>query len=307
MIHSLREAVWMLERGRRAVGRLAQWYCRATPGGVGKGPARRLAALALSGLEVEADSRHGGAYAIRLPEDWGFEQVYFDGTFETGTSEVIAEIVRSDDFVLDVGANFGWYTVLAARQLTTGVCHAFEPVARSFAKLEGNVRRNRLEARTVLNRVGLSERSAVGNIYTFAGLPLGYASSSTLGRRDWSKEEVHFTTVDEYVRQRNLPRVDIVKMDVEGGEMAVLRGAEGLLSAEAPPIWILEMNREAAAAFGERPEHFLEWFSSHGDYRYYRIVSAWGELRPMHSSSDFEHGDNVVCVPEQRAERLRIR
>ena len=137
-------------------------------------------------------------------------------------------------------------------------------------------------------------------MYTFDGLYHGHSSSSTLGRSDYTATTVASTTLDNYIAERQLDRVDVVKMDTEGGEMNVLQGATALLSRPLPPVWIIEMNRETSGKFGHDPADLLDFIAERGDYSFYVVKRGWGRLQKMTSTRDYGDGDNAICVPNGR-------
>src|SRR5260370_39664540 len=109
--------------------------------------------------------------------------------------------------------------------------------------------------------------------------------------------EVEMETLDGYVERSGIRRVDIVKLDVEGSELLVLRGARKLLQLKPPPAFVIEMNLQTSAAFGFHPSELLGFLDREASYEFLRVCGARGEVRPMTGTSDFSHGDNVVALP----------
>jgi FkbM family methyltransferase len=266
---------------------------------------QRIGRWTLDGSELIATSENGDRFSLSFPEDSGWETIYFGGAFETGTTRVILALLHDASIVFDVGANIGWYTVLAARMAPQGQCHAFEPVPRIFEKLLQNCRLNGLGDNVVANCLALGEGDGYAELYTFRGLPHGHSSRSDLGRTDFTAHRARMTTLDRYVREKAIGRVDLVKLDVEGGEMAVLRGANTLFELPSPPIWIIEMNVETAPLFDYAPEDLLEYVRARGNYQFVRIKEGWGRVHRMESLGGYAHGDNVVAVPGSREDALR--
>lgn len=144
----------------------------------------------------------------------------------------IAELTAGRDLVVfDVGANVGDYAIMAQAQFDgRAVIHCFEPSAATFEQLQ---RRGLGKAR--LNHFGLSD--AVGEVVLFSSEERSGLSSLYDRKLDHidlrldSVETVFLSTLDDYCREQGLPRVDVLKLDVEGHELAVLRGATKLLEA----------------------------------------------------------------------------
>jgi hypothetical protein len=116
---------------------------------------------------------------------------------------------------LDVGANIGQYTLLASGLVgESGHVHGFEPNARTFSVLESNLSINNL-ANAAITRCEVGAESV-------------------------ASQPVPRVSLDDYVRQRRIEHVDLIKIDIDGGELDVLRGARQLLSSAHPPQLIVE-------------------------------------------------------------------
>ncbi|MBU6399774.1 MAG: FkbM family methyltransferase [Verrucomicrobia bacterium] len=279
-------------------------YTRHFPIGWKKDLLQR-AALRLAGLsEVTAECDHGGRVLLRFPQDRGMEDAFFRHSLETGTADLIHRLLREDDVAFDIGANVGWFTVLMGLQVSRGACHAFEPTPDFFDRLCYNCRLNGLSDRVVLNRVALGDKEGQVQLYTFANLGGGHTSTSKLGRDDYSVSTAPMTTLDNYTTQGNIRRIDLIKLDVEGAELSVLKGAESVFRLTPPPMWIIEMNVQTSRSFGYLPEDLLRWVTQRCPCRLFRVVRGYGRMRRMKSETDFEHADNVFCLPAAHEWRL---
>ena len=140
--------------------------------------------------------------------------------------------IAKDSIVIDAGANVGVFSVFAASAAPQGKVYAFEPAQTTFRTLENNLRPypNAVAMQSALgDRVGSAElliesSSGEGNSLAQSGL-----SGSYIG-----KEIVPVTTVDTFVREHGLPRVDFIKMDTEGFEKEILEGAAETIKKYRP-------------------------------------------------------------------------
>ena len=134
--------------------------------------------------------------------------------------------------VLDVGANLGFYSVLAHRTAGPAVTiHAFEPDPDNFALLRHNVAHNADERiRTI--RSAVSDEVGSRTLYRYPAKNLGKHSFTPFGDEDGEQVEVPTTTLDRWWQERNpaAERVLLLKIDVEGHEPAALRGAPEVLA-----------------------------------------------------------------------------
>ncbi len=146
---------------------------------------------------------------------------------------------KPGEVVLDIGANVGWYTMQASRAVgPTGRVIAFEPNAHNAHQLKQNLRLNGLTNVQVIRKAAWSHTGPVG----------WYESPVSV----WHKvspdaaTKIEAVAVDELVEQLALPRVDWIKVDVEGGEIEVLRGAWRTLE-RFRPVLSIEVHETLAA------------------------------------------------------------
>ena len=190
--------------------------------------------------EVLAVKHH---FRLRIPKRDRSPYVlslYLDGEYEPEESRVITEILSSGDLAFDVGANIGYTTCLMAKTVTSrGQVHAFEPEPGNFDVLTQNVQMNGLRC-VIARRLALSSHSGTELIH-LAEDNLGDHSLVDLpGRREIPVEAVSF---DEYLASECVgQKVRLVKIDVQGYELEVLKGMEislqkGVVDALLVEFW----------------------------------------------------------------------
>lgn len=287
-------------------------YTRYSPIGVGKSILINSARELLLNRHIKdliVCSKDGLKFHLHFPEDKGWECIYFYRNYETSTTNLLKNILKHDDIVFDVGANIGWYTVLSAKILTDGQCHAFEPVSWVYNKLYENCSLNNVGSNVFLNQMAVGNANKKVQLHTFSGLPHGHSSISSLSRDDFNINEAQMITLNEYIDIKGIDKIDLIKCDVEGAELEVLEGSTNLFSFQVPPMWLFEMNEETSKAFGYSPRDILKFLREFHDYEFYRIKSAWGRVIPMDTIYDYENGDNVLCIVPKfhKARLLNIR
>ncbi|MSR05498.1 MAG: FkbM family methyltransferase [Gemmatimonadetes bacterium] len=289
---------------RMAVVRSIGWYLRRPTPSLGRGRLMSWGTRLLRGTPQVVRLADDRRFALQFPRDRGWETLFFTRTFETGTTTVLRRVLRPDDVTVDIGANIGWYTTLFGRQCQLGHCHAFEPEPTVFGELAANCGLNGLGPGVTLNNMGLAEKPGTATIYRFDDLPHGHSSlSPTLGSKGHGVT-CQVSTLDRYGAERGLSRVDLIKMDVEGAELMVLKGSETLFSLTPPPIWLLEVNFATSRAFGYQPSDLFAFLSARHDFRFFRVVGGWGKLVPMRDARECGPSDNVFCVPVERLDRI---
>lgn len=188
--------------------------------------------------------------------------------YEPETTPLFYRLAREARTVLDVGAFVGFHSVLAGIANPSRPVHSFEPLPAAFERLQRNIALNRLEdVRCV--RMAVADKEGQADLITEEGLP----SSSTLASNFLPHSEkrprvvVSLTSVDHYVAEHGITNVDLLKIDTETTEPAVLRGMRHTLGRDHPDIVC-----EVLPGLGTGPA-IAPLLEPHG-YRYYLLTPA---------------------------------
>jgi FkbM family methyltransferase len=268
---SLRRAFW---GARRAGGRVA-----------GPRAARAVAALVMrAGSRSEAGYLRG-LYRVaragvtppgltRLPEGWwtsaprvrvrrlGLDleldlrdnlqrTLYFTGTYEPELLRFLRAELRRGDLFADVGAHVGVHSLSAAarlRELGGGTVIAFEPAADSAAALRSAAAANRLRVTVVELALGAAPGRA--GLFADPRYDLADAGVRSLHGSGTLVQSVPVVAFDDWAGQAGLDRLDLVKLDVEGGELEALRGMRGSLRRWRPRTLVVEAKEPVMARAG---------------------------------------------------------
>jgi FkbM family methyltransferase len=275
-----------LVRGPRSTARLAASLLLDPPGA--RGTAR-----------VPFD---GGTVTVVPGEAIG-HLVTYGVPFEQFELEFFARIVTDGDVVLDVGANYGLYAILAARRVGRGAVHAFEPNPAVFELLEANVSPAAEGRSVLLHPIAVGDREGTARFLCTADS--AYSSLVDTGRSAVTATvEVSQTTIDAFVSSHGLARVDLLKIDVEGFEPEVIAGARRLLGREDAPILLVEIAGPNLGPRGITQRDVVETLESLG----YAVHVAERGLRPVRELPWDRGGvlqENFVAFKPARAGRLR--
>jgi len=239
--------------------------------------------------------RLGNGLAIEVVwRDHVSESILRSGYYEPETVALFERFLQPGMVALDVGAHIGQYTLVAARLVgPTGQVHSFEPDPETCAWLEGNCARNSLP-NVHVNRIALSESTGTRTFYFATTHDIGSNSLAEPLNFSGRKAQVECMPLDSYLASRGLARVHLVKMDVEGAELAVLRGGERLFSNPERPVLIMEFEEKRQRAFGASCRILAQWLVDHG-YSLYRVGA---KLEPYAPSDADPPSLNVLAVPE---------
>lgn len=224
------------------------------------------------------------------PEIWGSTLGAATGSaHESVEIDIICKRLDRSSVVVDVGANIGMFA-LPVSHATKARVIAVEPVSSTFALLNANVRRNRAD--DVITTV----QSAVGDVagevvVTTGGQSANYVLTGRAAART-GEELVPVTTLDELLDGE--ARIDLVKVDVEGLELKVMRGARHTLARHAPAV-LLEIERRWTTRYGYEPEELFALMAQAG-YSYQALTSS-GPVPATSVSTDLQRGNNFLFLP----------
>jgi len=200
-----------------------------------------------------------------------FRTAYFlyKRLFDRGLLRIARVYVVSDSAVLDVGANIGFFSFSVARCSGAHVL-AFEPEPRNFEQLEEGIACRGLKGRVHAYRIALSDTTGAAKLYLSDLAPTDHKLIDT---RSTSSVEVAAMTLDEFMDrhpEHRTRRISLVKIDVQGAELKVLRGMRKTLELQRRPPIIVECSPVDLLAASVSLADFLGAFAELG-YRPYSI------------------------------------
>lgn len=212
-----------------------------------RGSLNLAAPQGLTTIEVAGGSLAGRRLSLNLQE----EKDYWLGTYEPDLQQAITELVKPGMVAYDVGANIGYITLLLAQAVgEAGQVISFEPLPDNVERLLANLALNNLEQGVQVEAAAVVDHSRKVEFLVGPSGGMGKARGSS-GRQNvlYSKTlEVPGFSLDEFVYQLGHPEPQIIKMDIEGGEVLALPGMMRLLK-DAKPLVLLELHGVEAARF----------------------------------------------------------
>jgi len=224
-----------------------------------------------------------------------FARVASEGAYEPELAAICVARLDPNRDAIDVGANAGFYTNLMARQLRAGGrVLAIEPTPNALARLRSNIKRNGIDAQTLVFEGIASDRECTRSLHTVVGKE-EYSSVGSLAHPSIVNErsetrDVQSTTIDALVQRHGLDP-GFIKIDVEGAEHEVLRGAEATLRTHRP-IVLSELSARLLAHNGTSASDVIEYMQRLG----YRVTDP---LNPDGRLAVRDYGD-MLCVPVER-------
>lgn len=248
--------------------------------------------------ETIIKTRFGFKIKIDPTFDENIEKVIYErGVYELGTVHVIKTILEPGDLFIDVGANIGFLSMVAAKTVgKSGEVIAFEPVPSTFELLHENKELNQLD-NLQINAYALGKEVGKGIIYEEMQNRGG--ASMTIKRSENPGISIEVKRLDDLVLSR---RVDLIKIDVEGQELDVLKGGEALIRKDLP-VLIVEYSASRKAEDGA--EEMFQWLKSLEIYEFYRLKKGKERksalIKIISKTGGLPDHDNIICLPKDKS------
>jgi FkbM family methyltransferase len=194
--------------------------------------------------------------------------VLTDGTYEPATVQELMRHVPAGGTFIDVGAHIGWYSLKAAKAVgPSGHVIAVEPNRETLTRLRDNIRASGVSSVVSVAPVACADSETTLTFYAASHRNTG---ESSLSAANASQEgaiaasyPVRARRLDDIAREAGVNRVDAIKIDVEGAEFLVLRGAAEILERYRPVVAV-EVIDHQLRAMGASADELMAFMRSHG-------------------------------------------
>lgn len=222
-----------------------------------------------------------GSFKVYLTKDVSFKILNDDSTvpslifwngfegYEKCSVETWVKLSEKSSGILDLGANFGLFGLISQVLKPESNVILFEPLERNASRIRRNFQLNKLEANVVTMAVGNKEGSITFFDMDSEENTIGSIDKSFVEKHEHSTTiipiEVPMTTIDNYVRDKRLTNVDLIKIDVEGADFQTIEGAISTLNSFKPNI-LIEITDDVS---GQKIDDFLNNLNFR--YLYYEL------------------------------------
>ncbi len=237
-------------------------------------------------LEVE---RQGLRWRLN-PSDFAQKHLFWLAEYEYHDLHILSRWTHPSAVVFDIGANFGYYSISLASGLNAeGRVYAFEPSHGTFSRLQENISLNNLQSKITAVQSGLSDSPGIA----FLHQDPSNSGAATISH-DAKGERVAIDTLDNFCDVRQVRKVDVIKIDVEGYELQVINGGKKVLSSHRPVIMI-EFNSAALARAGQTVEKLATVLRG---LEYELMLAKRDQLSPVSAFPKTDVIMNVFCIPK---------
>jgi FkbM family methyltransferase len=246
----------------------------------------RAAPSGIASVEIAAGRLRG----VRMALDLQSEKDYWLGTYEPELLEAISALARPGMVAYDLGANIGYITLALAQAVgPTGAVISFEALPANVDRLRQNLGLNDFAWIVRLEHAAVVDEHGEVNFQVGPSHGTGKVAGAA-GRGDLHYGEairVRGVALDEYIYAETNPAPDLIKMDIEGGEVLALGGMRRTLG-EARPLMLVELHgpQAAAAAWGAFTE---------ADYRVCRMAPGFPGVAHL---SDLDWKAYILALPD---------
>jgi FkbM family methyltransferase len=217
------------------------------------------------------------------------------GSYESAEADFMESFVKPGITVVDIGAHRGFHTLRLSKKVgSKGRVVAIEPSGRDVARLKLHLKINFCRNVEVME-CALGEQEGSADLYTVPANSVLNSLRPPDTELPSSRAEVRVRRLDDVLSGMRIGGVDFIKMDVEGGELAVLKGAEHLLERVARPVILCEILEQRTRPWG----YAARQIADHLLAKNFR----WFELTPegrLNTVADYTQlCGNFVAVPEE--------
>ncbi len=220
------------------------------------------------------------------------------GNFELAETAFLQRYLHSGMTILDVGAHHGYYALLASRAVGAGgKVIAFEPSPKERVRLQQHLQLNGC-VNVQIESFALEAVEDEKVLYLVDGAedycnslrpPVVNAETTTIN--------VKTTTLDKFLHNHGIDKVDFIKMDVEGAELNALSGAKEILAKRPRPVLLVELYDMRTAPWGYAAREVVQLLAKQG-YSWYEIRLD-GTLASVEADRDV-YDANLVAIPPER-------
>lgn len=207
-----------------------------------------------------------------------------DHIYEPQMSKLVTSLLKSGDTFVDIGGNEGYFTALAARKEARVFC--IEPQSRLLPVIEKNLELNNCKNVTVSN-LAFSDKEGQTEIYLRPTTNTGSSSFFQVSKFSSLKESVKTVTLDDYFKANKIEHVRLMKIDCEGAESLVMKGATHVFKNKTVEILALEYHPQVLS---ENDISEIDLFLKECGY----LLVKWND-------------QTIYCLPEFKKEITSLR
>jgi FkbM family methyltransferase len=190
--------------------------------------------------------------------------------FENQEIQVVENFLKKGDVFIDIGANGGFYTVIASKIVgESGHVYAFEPGTKELNLLRQNISANSITNVTIIEKAVSNKEGSSRFAISRDGAMNSLLETDHPSQQVDEWQDVEVTTLDSAVQDLNIKKINFIKIDVEGAEKFVFEGGKESIFSDANPVILFESCDLTSPSFGYSTEDLLKQMLDSGMFVYY--------------------------------------
>lgn len=200
----------------------------------------------------------------------------------------LSKYLKKDSVFFDIGANSGYFSILASSVAKNGFVHAFEPVPRTYKIFKKTIELNGIK-NIKLNNVCVGAKNGVVKFYVDESSDVSSLNKTSYQRKT-KLSKCKMIRLADYCYKNKIDKIDIMKIDTEGAEKDILFSSRNIL-IKYKPILVVEFSSETANAFGFNPNELYDFLYGLG-YKIYSFKE--GRLR-LQQKQEYYRAQDLYC------------
>ena len=247
---------------------------------------------------IQVDCFNGENFTMRNNNDDSVVSsiVWLDG-FEDTSIYIWSALSRNAQVILDVGSYTGLYSLVAGANNDSADITAFEPLSDNYTRLTENIELNKFKVRTLNMALSDSTGTAKFNVFSEPGF-LTSGGSLLKSHQVKRSEEVELSTIDTLISEGVFNSPDLIKIDVEGAELNVLKGMQAVFEQGHRPDFLIEVLDEQTG--------LTDFFDGMG-YKFYQILESDKKIirkKSLTGSGDLNSLNNLITIKDELTDIL---
>ena len=234
-------------------------------------------------------------YMLLNPTEHIQQQLFWYGYYEKELGQLLKKILKPGDVFLDLGANVGYFSLLVANNFPSVKITSFEPVTALFQFMNENISLNNIKNISAIN-TAVGEKNEEKELFVSSPDNAGMSSFQQPENYSGKKERVKVVTIDDWFKTSGLPKIDLIKIDIEGSELAALKGMKEVLQKQKP-VLMVEINPETLKMFNLKPLDIYDYLKQF-NFEGFLILENY---RLKHSNpAEINHTANVLFIHNEK-------
>lgn len=235
-----------------------------------------------------------GGIKIKLYKDSQLSQYIFQKRYEKEEILFISEYLKKDDYFIDIGTNIGLFSLIGSKKVKqNGKIFSYEPTLKNFERLQENIKLNKIKNIETIKKAVSDENGFLDINVSLEGYDAWNSFAKPFWWKNYTTERVETIILDDIFGQNiDCKKVKLIKIDVEGWELFVIKGGEKYLSLKDAPTLIIEFVEENTRNAGYGTKEVYKLLIKYG-YELYRLE---GRKIILEEQREFYINENLIAT-----------